>query len=99
MKRHTRRGGWALALALPVEVEEAVESDRPVRYSLPEGMLSAILLVVCFRRWLMVVVWSLTLEVTARVTMYELGIPRRWEVQRGAGYVRRTKKREALLPI
>jgi hypothetical protein len=91
MKRHTRRGGWALALALPVEVEEAVESDRPVRYSLPEGMLSAFLLVV--------VVWSLALEVTARVTMYELGIPRRWEVQRGAGYVRRTKKREALLPI
>jgi hypothetical protein len=91
MKRHTRRGGCALALALPVEVEEAVESDLPVRYSLPEGMLSAILLVV--------VVWSLALEVTARVTMYELGIPRRWEVQRGAGYVRRTKKREALLPI
>jgi hypothetical protein len=58
-----------LALALPVEVEEAVESDLPVRYSLPEGMLSAILLVVCFGRWLMVVVWSLAVEVTDRVTM------------------------------
>jgi hypothetical protein len=58
-----------LALALLVEVEEAVESDLPVRYSLPEGMLSAILLAVCFGRWLMVVVWSLAVEVTDRVTM------------------------------
>ena len=63
-----------MALPLLVEVEEAVESDLPVRYSLPEGMLSAILLVVCFWWWLMVVVWSLAVEVAARVTMYELRI-------------------------
>jgi hypothetical protein len=36
---------------LPVLLVEVVESDRPVRYSLPEGMLSAIAAVVDVFSW------------------------------------------------
>lgn len=47
---HTRRMAEP---ALPVLLVEVVESDRPVRYSLPDGMLSAIVTCVLGGFWLM----------------------------------------------